>query len=107
MKRKKNCSAIYLPSAARILERRPTTAWKPAETFCTDFLAPQVSHVSMNIRFSLLRIVSGDLHVWHVTYSPAKSKRTTVSLRCYVEEKKIRGAKGGGGEGGAPGYVSQ
>ena len=78
-----------LPAAARILDRRPTTALKPAEMFCTVFDAPQVSHVNINIRFSRLRIVSGDRQVVHVTYSPANRRRRREGVarkRGLVEE---------------------
>ena len=68
-----NTAALYIDYAAafaRIRERLPTTAAKPAEMLATDCLAPHVSQVMKVTRFSLARIVSGDLHVWHVTYSP-------------------------------------
>lgn len=35
----------------------------------TEHLEPQASHCKKNNLVSFWRIVSGDLHVWHVTYS--------------------------------------
>ena len=47
----------------------PTWAWKPVLTALTDRLEPHDSHEMKKIRFSLVRSVSGDLHVLQVTYS--------------------------------------
>lgn len=47
----------------------PTWAWKPDLIALTDRLEPQDSQAMKKIRFSLVRRVSGDLHVLQVTYS--------------------------------------
>jgi len=47
----------------------PTWAWKPLLMALTDRREPHDSHDMKNIRFSLVRRVSGDLHVLQVTYS--------------------------------------
>lgn len=49
----------------------PTCAWKPVLMVATERLDPQDSHDMKKMRFSLLRRVSGDLQVLHVTYSTA------------------------------------
>ena len=40
----------------------------------TDLREPHVSHCKKNSRVSFWRSVSGDLQVWHVTYSSATQK---------------------------------
>ncbi len=52
--------------------RRPVKAWKPDLILATEHLEPQVSHCKKYNLVSFCKIVSGDLHVWHVTYSSAK-----------------------------------
>jgi hypothetical protein len=52
--------------------RRPVKAWKPDLMLATEHLEPQVSHCKKYNLVSFCKIVSGDLHVWHVTYSSAK-----------------------------------
>jgi len=44
-------------------------AWKPVLMVCTEQEEWQVMHWRKKRRVSLLRMVSGDLQVWHVTYS--------------------------------------
>lgn len=54
--------------------RRPVIAWKPDLMLATEQLELQVSHCrKYNLSF-FCKIVSGDLHVWHVTYSSVKQK---------------------------------
>ena len=60
---------------ARIAALLPVTAWKPDLILATEHLEPHVSHCRKNKRSSFCNNVSGDLHVWHVTYSSVK-KRT-------------------------------
>lgn len=57
----------------------PTCAWKPVLIVATERLDPQDSHDMKKIRFSLLRRVSGDLHVLHVTYSTAAGCQTILT----------------------------
>src|SRR6266850_1640139 len=57
------------PYPVRFLLRLPTWAWNPVLTAFTDRREPQDSQAMKKIRFSLVRRVSGDLHVLHVTYS--------------------------------------
>ena len=43
--------------------------WKPVLMVCTEQELWQVMHWRKNSLVSLLRMVSGDLQVWQVTYS--------------------------------------
>ena len=51
--------------AARLL----VTAWKPDLILATEHLEPHVSHCRKKRRVSFCKIVSGERHVWQVTYS--------------------------------------
>ena len=52
----------------------PVIAWKPDLMLATEQRDPQVSHCKKNSLVSFCSIVSGDRHVWHVTYSSVKTK---------------------------------
>lgn len=58
--------------------RFPVTAWKPDFMEATEQREPHVSHCRKKSRVSFCRMVSGDLHVWHVTYSSAKCNNIDV-----------------------------
>ena len=60
---------------ARWAARRPTWAWKPDLMLATEHVAPQFSHFKKNKRSSLTMLVSGERHVWHVTYSSIQMKK--------------------------------
>ena len=47
-------------------------AWKPDLILATDRRDPHVSHWMKNSLVSFWRMVSGDRHVWHVTYSSVR-----------------------------------
>jgi len=49
----------------------------------TEHLEPQVSHCKKKSRVSFWRIVSGERHVWHVTYSLIYLLRTFSICFCW------------------------
>ena len=59
---------IYV-ALARMAALFPTWAWKPDLILATEHLDPQTSHCKKNNLSSLTIVVSGEWHVWHVTYS--------------------------------------
>ena len=63
--------------------RRPVRAWKPDLILATEHLDPHVSHCRKNNLVSFCKIVSGDLHVWHVTYSLIYLRRTFSICFCW------------------------
>lgn len=86
---------------ARIAARFPVTAWnakkkwdsskpeavkqtwKPDLMLATEHLEPQVSHCRKKSLVSFRRIVSGDRHVWHVTYSLIYRRKTFSICFCW------------------------
>ncbi len=100
--------ATLQPVLFLILLLFPTCAWKPVLIVLTDRREPHDSHDMKNIRFSFERIVSGDLHVLHVTYSTAAKQQQSVSewdggeagrrqkaaYRC-IDEVRVRFASAG------------
>ena len=65
---------VFALSAARL----PVTAWKPDLMLATEQREPHNSHCRKYRRVSRCNIVSGDLHVWHVTYSSATDYNCSV-----------------------------
>merc|ERR1712061_890077 len=53
----------------RMALRLPVTAWKPVLMVCTEHLEWHDMHWRNQTLVSLLRMVSGERHVWHVTNS--------------------------------------
>lgn len=66
-------------------------AWKPDLMLATDRLDPQVSHWMKNSLVSFWRMVSGERHVWHVTYSSVgekqEGKQVTVWLEWFLRQQ--------------------
>lgn len=58
-------------------------AWNPDFMLATEHLEPQVSHCKKKSRVSFWRIVSGERHVWHVTYSLIYLLRTFSICFCW------------------------
>jgi len=68
---------------ALIAARFPVTAWKPDLILATEHRDPQVSHCKKNKRVSFCKIVSGERHVWQVTYSLIYLLRTFSICFCW------------------------
>lgn len=60
-------------------------AWKPDLMLATDRLDPQVSHWMKNSLVSFWRMVSGERHVWHVTYSSVGEKQERKQVTVWLE----------------------
>ena len=73
----------YYCALALIAARRPVTAWNPDLILATLHREPQVSHCRKNNRSSFCSNVSGDLHVWQVTYSSVGEKKK-ICIRLQV-----------------------
>lgn len=63
---------------ARMAALLPVRAWNPDLMLVTEQREPQVSHCKKKILVSFWRSVSGDRHVWQVTYSSVKNKQSIL-----------------------------
>lgn len=77
------CITIYITVLESRLFLVKELTWNPDFMLATEHLEPQVSHCKKKSRVSFWRIVSGERHVWHVTYSLIYLLRTFSICFCW------------------------